>query len=309
MRPFSIIIVFAITTIIVLSQQDILKSCDKANNCESDEPELKQFLSTCLKNKADVDQIANQLDNEDIDFNTLFQLPADDIRSIFKELSIKSWHTGLIINKLYDTDGSAVQKHQFIVVLNTKQNEYILTLNENTENVHSNIAKLQQAQSDVNETVTEIKSEIEQYYAQLINILNQQKKRSLQKLEAIKNRKLKLLNEQMIYATHTLIYLQNSSNNLTNIMNDMGFNVAKKQYRIMQLIESSQQSLLEYQKYLQSALITQPKIEYEPKDTELFNEFIVSIDDVLDVDINFRKIEFNEMQITLHWMSELNRLP
>eukprot|EP01084_Bolivina_argentea_P133390 235404_1 len=105
MHHFSIITAFAITTVIVLSQQDILKSCDDANDCESAEPELKQFLSTCFKNEADIHQIINILDKEGIDFNTLFQLAADDIRATFKEFGIKTWHTGLIISKLQYIEG------------------------------------------------------------------------------------------------------------------------------------------------------------------------------------------------------------
>merc|ERR1712129_80012 len=70
-----------------------------------------------------------------------------------------------------------------------------------------------------------------------------------------------------------------------------------------------QQGLKEYAKYLEKdmRLPTNAKIEYQVKDKQLFKEFVASLDNVIDSDIVFNKIQFVDDCIKIEWKTAIQQ--
>ena len=288
MFPLSLLIILLL--VFSCNARQILKTCPNDNVCEAagEIKTLEHLLTSTFKKLEDVKDIELKLEVEGIDFDTLMQLDANDIRDTFKEFGIKSWKTGLIINKFRDIEGSAVQKYQStespVVVLSAEQNDYILELTKNKENANENIRRLQQAEQDVIDAADAIESEIENYYEALVKIVLAQKMKTLGELTHVRDEKLRLLRAQGANVTAAFEILLASDRNLSEIINDQKLNIQEKQGAVTKFIKYSQQSLVKHQGHLQGDMpfVTQPNITYIPKTNETFIEFMNDIDEILD---------------------------
>jgi len=86
-------------------------------------------------------------------------------------------------------DGSGAFKHPSgatiggFVVLTEKHNQFILSMQQKMDNIKGNIANLESAADGIQQSAENVTVQINDYHNALIGILNQQKEKSLAKLE------------------------------------------------------------------------------------------------------------------------------
>ena len=291
-----------------------LMSTDE-NQVEGDQ--LTLFLQSCLKKEEHVKQVKAKLDEEGIDYNGLYKIDEADLRETLRvDCGIKNYRVGLIVDGFRQLDGSGASKHPSgatmggFVVLTEKHNQFILSTQQRLDNIKGNIAKLENAADGIQQSAKNVTAQINDYHSVLIGILNQQKEKSMAKLELIKNKKMEQTKKGLVASEEALKFLEKSDDDFKRVLNDKKLDITKKHGAITKHIEASQKLIGQYANYLEAEmrLPTNVKIEYEANDKQLFKAFVESLDNVIDSDIVFNKIQIQDDDINIEWKSAMQQM-
>eukprot|EP01084_Bolivina_argentea_P152206 265548_1 len=228
------------------------------NNMDAEGDPLTVFLQSCLNTTKHVTEVRAKLDEEGIDYKTLFKLREADLRAtLIDDLSIKRYRAGLIVQALSEIEGSGVQKHPAgsgasgFIVLPEKHNDYLLKLLDNEETVKQNIEKLETATNDIKQNTKTVTSQINDHYKELTTLLDEQQDVTLKQLETIKTGKLVMIQKESDAAQAALQHLETSDEDFKRILNDKKLDITKKHGAITKHIEAAQDGLGIYDVYLQ----------------------------------------------------------
>merc|ERR1719461_1605340 len=263
-----------------------------------------------------VQQVKAKLDEEGIDYEGLLDLEETDLRETLKvDCGIKNYRVGRIVSAFKAMDGSCASKHPSggtaggFVVLTEKHNQYILSMQQKMDNIKQNIAALENASDGIQQSAKDVTVQINDYYNVLIGILNQQKEKSLAKLELIKNKKMEQIKKELVASEEALKFLEKSDNDFKRILNDKKLDMTKKHVAITKHIEASLKAIGQHVHYYEAGmrLPTNVKIEYQVDGKQSFQVFVGSLDNVIDSDIFFNTIEIGDDDIKIEWRSAMQR--
>eukprot|EP01084_Bolivina_argentea_P173670 300834_1 len=283
-------------------------------NMEEEGDKLTVFLNSCFENATHAKAIDDKIKNEGLDYDKLFELDEQDLRDTLKYLKVLPYRISPIINAFRKIDGSGCKEHPAgsgvsgFIVVTEQHNKYLLEMQENTEVVKKNINKLEIGSDNINKNAETVSSEINTYYKSLTNILTDQQNITLQKLETVKTGKLSMIKDESVVANEALQHLEKSDEEFKRLLNDKKLDITKKHGAVTQHIDSSQQGLVKYETYLDKdmSLPTQTKIEYAANETQVFKVFMEGIDNIIDADVSFTKIELTETEAVITWKSDLD---
>eukprot|EP01084_Bolivina_argentea_P102203 183137_1 len=278
---------------------------------EAEGDALYNFLSSCFKKRDHVTEVKAKLDDEGIDYEGLFGLSEKDLRETLEELEIRKYRIGLIVKKLKEIPKSGVNEYPLnasqYIPITTEQNEYILKLQKEADIAKQNMKKLAQTTQDINKNAKTIELEVNKYYKSLNNLLAQKQAATLQKLEMIKNKKLNVIKQTYNTANEAVQHLEKTTADFNVILNDAKLDITKKQIAITQHIDASKTGLEKYKMYLDKdmPLPTGAKLKYEAKEQELFRNFVNDMDNIIDCDIHFTEIKFDDYKLNIAWKCDL----